>query len=133
MSYLSEKEFQKKLRQAKENNLSNMRKAQLQAEKNKYLPRPGRIETSKALAIYLFILLNVVLIYALIAMWHFADLSYLGVLITDVAAQILTYAIYCMKAFKGKKEEEKMALERDKFEATYHREEETEFEDASQI
>ena len=52
-------------------------------------------------------------------MWHFGDLSYLGVLITDVAAQIITYAIYCMKAFKGKKESEKMAFEREKFEAEY--------------
>ena len=56
-------------------------------------------------------------------MWHFGDLSYLGVLITDVAAQILTYGIYCLKAFKGKQEKEKMALERDKFEAEYEEEE----------
>ena len=105
MRYLSEKQFQRKMKKTKLNNLSKERKAKLKEEKNKYAPRLGnKVETSKALAIYLFILLNVVLIYALVAMWHFADLSYLGVLITDVAAQIITYAIYCMKAFKGKKE-----------------------------
>ncbi len=34
----------------------------------------------------------------MIAMWHFRDLTYLGVLITDVAAQVLTYFIYTKKA-----------------------------------
>ena len=120
MNYLSEKDFQQKMQKIKLNNFSKERKAKLKAEKHKYTGRLGdKIETSKALAIYLFILLNVVLIYSLVAMWHFGDLSYLGVLITDVAAQIITYAIYCMKAFKGKKESEKMAFEREKFEAEY--------------
>ena len=36
----------------------------------------------------------------MVSMWHFSDLSYLGVLITDVAAQILTYVVYSHKALK---------------------------------
>lgn len=133
MSYLSETEFQKKMKKIKLNNFSKERKAKLREEKKKYSIRlENKIETSKVLAIYLFILLNVVLIYSLVAMWHFGDLSYLGVLITDVAAQIVTYAIYCMKAFKAKKESEKMAFEREKFEVEYGIPEDTEeFEDAS--
>ena len=32
------------------------------------------------------------------AMWHFADLSFLGVLITDVAGQVIVYMIYALKS-----------------------------------
>jgi len=69
-------------------------------------------ETSKLIALYLFVLLNAIVIYAMVAMWRFGDLSYLGVLITDIAAQILTYGIYCLKAYKGKKAEEELKFER---------------------
>lgn len=123
--YLSEKDYQDKLRQAKLQNLSNARKESLRNEKAKYKSKPWwkRVETSKVLAIYLLILMNLIIIYALVAMWHFGDLSYLGVLITDVVAQIITYAIYCVKAFKGKQAEEEMNFRRDQLE----------FEDASEV
>ena len=49
----------------------------------------------------------------MIAMWTFQDLTYLGVLITDVAAQILLYAIYCLKAYHGKKQEEDLKFKRE--------------------
>lgn len=71
------------------------------------------METSKKLAIYLFVLMNVVVVYCLVAMWAFGDLSYLGVLITDIASQILVYGIYCLKAYKGKKSEEDLAFQRE--------------------
>ena len=48
------------------------------------------------------------------AMWIFADFTYLGVLISDIAAQVLIYAIYCMKAYHAKKQSEKMKFDRDK-------------------
>ena len=123
--YLSEKDYQDKLRQVKLQNLSNARKESLRNEKTKYKSKPWwkRIETSKALAIYLLVLMNLIVIYALVAMWHFGDLSYLGVLITDVVAQIVTYAIYCVKAFKGKQAEEEMNFRRDQLE----------FEDTSEV
>ena len=47
---------------------------------------------------YLFVIFNVVLAYTMYAMWHFADLSYLGVLITDIAAQVLTGFLYMWKS-----------------------------------
>ena len=50
----------------------------------------------------------------MIAMWQFADFSYLGVLISDIAAQVLIYAIYCMKAFHAKRESERMKFDREK-------------------
>ena len=74
-----------------------------------------KFETSKLIAIYLFILLNAVIIYAMIAMWQFADLTYLGVLISDIAAQVLIYAIYCLKAYHGKKQEELLKFNKEQF------------------
>ena len=62
---------------------------------------------------YLFVLLNAIVIYTMAAMWVYADLSYLGVLISDIAAQVLVYGIYCMKAYKAKKSEEEMKYKRD--------------------
>lgn len=53
-----------------------------------------KIPTHKIITGYLFLILNVILIYALISMWHFADLTHLGVLITDIAAQVATFLIY---------------------------------------
>lgn len=74
-----------------------------------------QFETSKLIAIYLFVLLNGIVIFAMVAMWHFADLSYLGVLITDIAAQVLIYAIYCLKAYHAKKQSEKLKFDREKY------------------
>ena len=96
--------------QVKRNNVSKQRKLSIKKEKEKY---GSKIETSKLLAIYLLGLMNLIIVYALVAMWHFGDLSYLGVLVTDIAAQILTYAIYCVKAFKGKQAEEEMNFRRE--------------------
>lgn len=76
--------------------------------------RKRRIETNKILAIYLFVLFNVIVVYSMIAMWMFADFEYLNVLITDIAAQVITYAIYCMKAYFGKRQEEATKLKREK-------------------
>ena len=111
--YMTDRQYQAKMLKVKRNNISKQRKISLKKEKAKYNPK---IETSKILAIYLLGLMNLIIVYALIAMWHFGDLSYLGVLITDVVAQILTYAIYCIKAFKGKQAEEEMNFRRDQFE-----------------
>lgn len=72
------------------------------------------LETSKLLAIYLFALLNAIVIYAMIVMAATGDLSALPILISDLAAQVVVYAIYCAKAFKGKQAEEDIKLERDK-------------------
>lgn len=86
----------------------------LDAEKNKF-KKPG-IETSKLIALYLFALLNAIIFFAMIAMWKFADLEYLGVLISDIAAQVLIYAIYCLKAYHAKKQSEQVKLDREKME-----------------
>jgi len=110
--YLSEREFQKQLYRLKRENVQKERWLQLEKERRKF--DKAHIETSKLIAIYLFILLNAIVVYSMVAMWVFADLSYLGVLVSDIAAQVLIYAIYCMKAYHGKKQSEQVKLDREK-------------------
>ena len=117
MRYLSKENYHRELEKIQRSNRQKQLKQKLKAEKSKYKKRV-HIETSKLIAIYLFILLNAIVIYAMISMWKFADLSYLGVLISDIAAQILIYAIYCMKAYNGKKAEEEMKFKREKYAGT---------------
>lgn len=114
MKYLTIKKYQQELEKVKRENIQRQYKQSLKNEKNKY-KKSLKIETSKLIALYLFALLNAIVIYAMVAMWKFADLSYLGVLISDIAAQIMIYAIYCMKAYKAKKSEEEMKFKRDKY------------------
>lgn len=97
----------------KRDNAQKQKHLLLKAEKDKY-KSASHIETSKLIAIYLFGLLNAIIIYAMVAMWRFGDFSYLGVLISDIAAQVLIYAIYCMKAYHAKKQSEQMKFDREK-------------------
>lgn len=113
MWHLTREEYEVRLNKIKQDNESRELKQKLKAEKQKYKQR-SKVETSKLIAIYLFALFNVILCYALVAMWVFQDLSYLSVLITDVAAQILLYGIYCLKAYNSKKQEEQMKFEKEK-------------------
>lgn len=98
MRYLSEKEYQEKLKKIQRENATKKRLHSLEQEKDKYKRKIKLPPTSKLMAVYLFVVLNVVLIYAMVTMWCFRDLTYLGVLITDVAAQVLTYFIYAKKS-----------------------------------
>ena len=102
------------MRRIKAKNQQKEYKLQLKEEKKKY-SKGFHIETSKLFAIYLFVLMNAIIIYSMVAMWKFQDFSYLGVLISDIAAQILIYGIYCMKAFKAKKSEEELKFKKEKY------------------
>lgn len=98
MKYISEREYNTQLKRIQARNEGIERQRALKEERNKYRIKPKLPTTSKLMAAYLFVVLNAVLVYAMVAMWYFADLTYLGVLITDVAAQVLTYFIYAKKA-----------------------------------
>lgn len=87
----------------------------LRDKKQRHKRAHKKIETNKIIAVYLFVLLNAIVVYAMIAMWRFNDLSYLGALISDIAAQVVIYAIYCAKAYAGKKAEENLKFEREKW------------------
>ena len=112
MKYLSEKEFHRKMLGEKRRNKQKKMRMELRAERNRYSPLT-KPETSKMIAIYLFALLNAIVIYSMVAMWRFRDFTYLGVLISDIAAQVLIYAIYCLKAYKAKKSEEDLKFKRE--------------------
>lgn len=110
MKHYTEQEFNSKIEKIREKNKQISYLNSIREEKNSLKKKR---ETSKLIALYLFALLNAIVIYSMVAMWRFGDLSYLGVLITDIAAQILTYGIYCLKAYKGKKAEEDLKFRRD--------------------
>lgn len=99
MFHMSEKEFREKMRKARLKNESVARKLELRATKNKY-KKEKKFSTTKLIALYLFILLNVVLAFAMIMMYRLSDLTYLGVLITDIVAQVITFLIYVVKSTK---------------------------------
>ncbi len=109
---MSKRDYQLKLAKIRKDNIQKQYKQSLREEKQKYDTK--RIETSKLLAIYLFVLFNIVLVYAMTAMWVLHDLTYLGVLISDIAAQVLIYAIYCLKAYCAKKQSESVKLRRER-------------------
>ena len=111
--YLNDSKFQRRMEKIKKENEQKEKKRLLKAEKEKY-SKSCHIETSKLIAVYLFGLLNAIIIYSMVAMWMFADFSYLGVLISDIAAQVLIYAIYCMKAYHAKKQSELIKFDREK-------------------
>lgn len=98
MKYISEREFNSKMRVIQRRNESIDRYNKLKDEKKKSVYHLKKPTTDKLIAIYLFIILNVILVYSMISMWNFADLSCLGVLITDIAGQVITYYIYAKKA-----------------------------------
>lgn len=98
MKYLSQREYERKLKEVQRENESIDRYNKLKNEKRKVSIDIKKPTTDKLIAIYLFIILNVILVYSMISMWNFADLSCLGVLITDIAGQVITYYIYAKKA-----------------------------------
>lgn len=115
---ITAREYQREMEKIKELNKQRLYKLSLEKERGKY-KRKYKLETSKLIAFYLFALLNAIVIYAMVAMWKFADFTYLGVLISDIAAQVLIYAIYCLKAYKAKKSEEEMKLRNKKLDSTF--------------
>ena len=112
MKNLTEKEYQQELEKIQKQNKQIKYNLSPEKERNKY-KKKFKFETSK-----LFALLNAIVIYSMVAMWKFCDFSYLGVLISDIAAQVIIYAIYCMKAYKAKKSEEDLKFEREKLTGT---------------
>lgn len=98
MRYMTKALFEKQMERIKAKNKSLEYQKLLKEEKRKYGFHLKKPTTNKLMAFYLFVILNVIVVYALIAMWHFGDLSYLGALITDIAGQVIVYYIYAKKA-----------------------------------
>jgi len=98
MRYMTKARFDRQMERIKAKNKSLEYQKLLKEEKNKYGFHLKKPTTNKFMAFYLFVILNVIVVYALIAMWHFSDLSYLGALITDIAGQVIVYYIYAKKS-----------------------------------
>ena len=114
-----ELEYKVKLRKIEKKGEQILRKRELKEKRNSYKKPKKKMQMTKVITWYLFILLNVVLIYSMVVMYLFRDLSYLGVLITDIAAQVITFLIYTCKSFKETKEEALINLEREKINISY--------------
>ena len=100
MERLDEKQFENALKRIQIENEYKERNRKLKEEKRKYKPKIKLPSTSKLMVAYLFVVLNIVLFYAMYMMYHFAELTYLGVLITDVASKILVFLIYAVQSAK---------------------------------
>ena len=107
------RKYSKKIKKIEEKIFWQNKKSEIKQLKKNNRKKLG-LTTTKLLSFYLFAIFNVVLLYALIAMWHFEDLSYLGVIISDIVGQILVFGIYCIRAYLDTKSEENIKLEQQK-------------------
>lgn len=105
-----QKKYSKKIKKIEEQIFWQNKKSEIKQLKKSNRKKLG-LTTTKLLSYYLFILFNAILLYALIAMWHFQDLTYLGVIISDIVAQIFVFGIYCLRAYLDTKSEEQIKLE----------------------
>lgn len=117
--FREELEHKVKLRKIEKKGEQILRKRELKEKRDSYKKPKKKVQMTKVITWYLFILLNVVLIYSMVVMYLFRDLSYLGVLITDIVAQVITFLIYTCKSFKETKEEALINLEREKINISY--------------
>lgn len=108
-----QRKYSKKIKKIEEKIFWQNKKSEIKQLKKNNRRKLG-LTTTKLLSFYLFAIFNVVLLYALIAMWHFEDLSYLGVIISDIVGQILVFGIYCIRAYLDTKSEENIKLEQQK-------------------
>ena len=107
---MTEQQYRCKKRRAEEKQRDRLRRQEIRAIKHP--PKP-KMETSKKMAIYIHIMCTVVILYSLVAMWYFQDLSHLDTLIAGVVAASVNYITYCAKAFFAKKCAEEVKLKRD--------------------
>ena len=108
-----QRKYTKKIKKIEEKIFWQNKKSEIKQLKKNNRKKLG-LTTTKLLSFYLFAIFNVVLLYALVAMWHFEDLSYLGVVISDIVGQILVFGIYCIRAYLDTKSEENIKLEQQK-------------------
>ena len=108
-----QRKYSKKIKKIEEKIFWQNKKSEIKQLKKNNRKKLG-LTTTKLLSFYLFAIFNIVLLYALIAMWHFEDLSYLGVIISDIVGQILVFGIYCIRAYLDTKSEENIKLEQQK-------------------
>ena len=113
LEHTFQRKYSKKIKKIEEKIFWQNKKSEIKQLKKNNRKKLG-LTTTKLLSFYLFAIFNIVLLYALVAMWHFEDLSYLGVVISDIVGQILVFGIYCIRAYLDTKSEENIKLEKQK-------------------
>ena len=109
--------FRAKKRKIEKEGLRLQRIQELKSLRESYKSTKRRITTTKLIVAYLFVIMNIILAYSMFVMYEFHDLTYLGVLITDIAAQVLVFLIYSAKSYKENKSQADLEFEREKFNA----------------
>lgn len=113
--YKKELKYKAKLREIEKHGELKLLRRELKAKKNSYKKSRKKIQTTKLIVLYLFLIMNIILFYSMWIMYDFRDLTYLGVLITDIAAQVLVFLIYSAKSYKENKSQADLEFEREKF------------------
>ena len=72
-----------------------------------------KLETSKLFMFFIVLNCTIIEAYSMWVMIHFADLSSLSTLMAAVIAESVSFAVYCAKAYFGKKGEVDAELERE--------------------
>lgn len=109
---MTDRAYERKKQRIELRNLDRQQRYALKAMH--YRPEKKPMETSKWIAILLLSVMLSSLIYTMIVMVAFRDISYIGALITEVIGAAMVYFVYCGKAFLGKKASEDNKLEREK-------------------
>lgn len=95
---MDKRTYNKKMKKYAERNKQYEMKLRLREEKYRYRHKPHLPSTSKLMSLYLFFILTIILVYVMIAMWYFADLTYLGALVTDIAGYVINFSVYAKKS-----------------------------------
>lgn len=93
-----EQRHKRRLRAIRERGKRTQRRLELREAREKYMPRKKRLTTAKTALLYIFISCTAVQIYAMFAMWHFADLSALYSLIGATVGETISYCAYAAKS-----------------------------------
>ena len=76
-----------------------------------------KLTTTKVFMWFIFVNCAIIEMYSMFVMFFLGDLSALTALIGAVIGEAMTFAVYCAKAYNETKQEEKIKLEREQFNA----------------
>lgn len=95
------------------------REMELASIKNAYVntKTKKKLTTTKVFMWFIFVNCAIIEMYSMFVMFFLGDLSALTALIGAVIGEAMTFAVYCAKAYNETKQEEKIKLEREQFNA----------------
>lgn len=95
------------------------REMELASIRNAYIntKTKKKLTTTKVFMWFIFVNCAIIEMYSMFVMFFLGDLSALAALIGAVIGEAMTFAVYCAKAYNETKQEEKIKLEREQFNA----------------